>query len=361
MTFLVAWKLRDVVYICADSAVTSGNKRVPCDRTSFGELHVNSQTKLVEEAALKIIEFGNVVVAIAGSVEPAMDFISTFKNDCKSTRDSYESFRRTVNSYTPLDVNVSFKLILAIADSSGPRLITFNLDNTGGIMEHGYGLVYTGSMPYQHTEIIVEQIRLIMLSDIKDPQSLLVSALAFLQNVGIYDYLLKYGVGGIFTGVYVNSSSIHWQPRLAYGIAHDDELIRYVFSGFINTALVVFVQKDELNRVFYRNNNGVAGESWKNKTMKKARSVFRSGRFDFVVLFGTNQKSIVVLEMKKELVAKSCVITPAKDNSDLDDNMVLNIGVTDLVTGLLSGKKRRESHRIVDTDFYFLDFQKRYL
>src|SRR5262249_39910757 len=75
MTYCLAWKLRNAVFLVADAAVTGGSMPLRETRSSFGELHKAGPTK-VQQAALKVFHLpGERGLTFAGDVRVGHELV----------------------------------------------------------------------------------------------------------------------------------------------------------------------------------------------------------------------------------------------------------------------------------------------
>ena len=102
MTYCLGWKTDTEVYLIADAALTSGEP-VSSQRSSFGELHVDSPNLKIEEAALKVVRLGDAAVTFAGVAETGYEFARNVYARIKAGESPAEAFRSAAISIP--DVN----------------------------------------------------------------------------------------------------------------------------------------------------------------------------------------------------------------------------------------------------------------
>ena len=353
MTFIIGWKFNNVGYICADSAITGAADYASHGYTSFGELNDLCTHHSVQEAALKIIRLDNIAIAYAGSVEPALSCIRMIKNNVDNGDEVSVSFEKSVNSHIPLRQGAEYKLIAVCSEPSYVKLLTFNLNGDQKTIEHENECVFAGSLPYADAHQVAKQLVAVLSINHKNPQDMLAIALSLLQNMGIHDYLLKSGVGGVFSGVYADNEKVYRQPSIMYCIVKSEEVVDMVTAGIYGKALATYSTTTSYNKIF---SDGVTANSehlQKSDIREKILIAYEAARYDYIVLLGQRYKSVVVLEMRKSLEAKSCTIAPKKHEGE---HVQINVGPSQQAVDYVQGKQKRDGNYILGTYLYFFEY-----
>ena len=353
MTFIIGWKRNNVGYICADSAITGAADYASHGYTTFGELNDLSKHHSVQESALKIVRLDNIAIAYTGYVEPAMSCIRAIKNNFDNGYEASVSFEKSVNSHIPLRKGAEYTLIAVCSESSHVKLLTFNLEGDQKIIEHEDVIVAAGSMPYANANLVVNQIGIIISIYHNNPQDLLATALSVLQNIGIHEYLMKSGVGGVFSGIYADNEKVYHQPSIMYFIVNNEKVVDMVLTGIYNKALATYSTLNNLNKIFSDNVTADSEHLRKSDIREKIGIAHEAGRFDYVVLLGQRHNSVVVIEMRQSLEVRSFTIAPQKHE---DGHLQINVLPSQQAVDYVQGKKKIDRNNILGTYIYFFEY-----
>lgn len=213
MTFLAAWKDPERIVLCADTAVTSGSVLATA-QSSFGEAHLNTQTR-VEEAALKLCRVSpHVLAGVVGDANPAFAFLDRVHDQLVhgfpegGLRNLLGSLERTAEG--------SFGLAFGHLVEGHPSLTFFT--STGGVSNlddmDSAALLSAGSLP-EHLRRLVKQVSTATGRDL--PRDVArIAVLSFVQSLGVHDYLMPVGVGGAFFMAFVDRGGVNWQPDVNF-------------------------------------------------------------------------------------------------------------------------------------------------
>lgn len=354
MTFIIGWKCNNFAYLCADSAITGAPDYAPCGSTSFGELNVKKFNYSVQEAALKIIQLDKIAIAYAGIVRSALDCIQTIKASLDSGDAPTIAFNKAVKSHTPLVHGEEFKFIAILAENGLAKLLSFNLANDQKIQQHGDGCIFAGSLPHHHGLDIANKIGAIIFEFKSKPRMLLAIALSLLQKMGITNYLMESHVGGVFSGAYADHKNIYRQSSTIFCIVNSENAADLILVDRYDDALATSSSFIDFNKVLL---NGMEKYSDLKKANIRKRNLttYGSGKFEYVVLLGLRFDSIVVIEMKKALTAKSCEISTEINELSVRVIVKPSLQAYDHVQGVAT----RERNNILGTYIYFFEHGRR--
>lgn len=218
MTYCIAWKSKDSVFVVADSARTVEsvhNIVLEKQQSAFGETSINEEGKVIEEYIHKLFQIERkVIVGFAGNVDIALETIDTFQKYFDHNN-VVLSFERSINSVrTENGWDVQF--LLGFVDKGEPKLYSFNVDNNG-ILQEEFGLVQIGSMasssPYSYLAVKFYNEHL---AKLRSSEQQFYQALSFFQHLGLHDHTFKYNAGGIYSGALVNIKGAKWMEDTAY-------------------------------------------------------------------------------------------------------------------------------------------------
>jgi len=306
--------------LAADSAVTrsvaedSQLLEAPKDTTSFGELNVYESNRTVGEGALKIINLGQVAVAMCGDLRVGRSVVRTLNTAMEHGKDPQEALRVAVRTNGPFDdPERTIQLIVASPSSPKPTLLAFNSDGNQAIQEVQEGCaIHFGSLSPAYKSVTPQFIELLRGFTLK-PQQLLVGTLALLQSYGIHEHILEEGVGGAFCGLLVQENSIEWQKDILFCIHRGmDQNFNMVSSIVRDDVLVVRSTLNNRCSYFGDSLNSGLDEKWRAEWWDPAFEFAKHGKFDFIVLLNTQFRIVTVIEMLKQQTSKHYRIVPAK-------------------------------------------------
>ena len=256
MTYVVAWKNETTAFIAADAALTSEN---PLRRaySTFGEkhdkVHIPFQSSpkdetYVEEAALKIFSFSRCAFAFSGVVDIGVEVANNFRSALADGLDPFTCLTRATQNCSGVGI------IIAYHDDDGPHLVHY----ADGTYSESDVPCQIGSAPKRirdtTSEFITGRLQQVVHDALQasflGPQNRrsmeLVSVLGRLQSYGIHEDMISHGIGGTFTGIFVDQEGTHWQPDILYlrhnylsedlrpvvaGVREDTLITRYVDEG----------------------------------------------------------------------------------------------------------------------------------
>lgn len=350
MTHIIGMKLENVVYIYSDSAVTSSIRLGPKDTTSFGKEDIYNSGKYTQERMLKLFTFRNVVVGLAGDIEYATNFIQMFKDELERSNKVDASLNVAINSHTPIHRDDSYELIIGARDSGGVRLLHFNKNNNQQVSDCplAFGQADAGSIEEPDRTSVLGGIGKLTKEFGSRPYECLIRSLAFLQCYGHHNDLLKDGVGGIFSGMAIDSKRIYRQPRTLYAVMSEPGNLEkgnvrpaeVVMCGFFAKALVVLSNMRKNNLVLY-NSITIDGKSLRKRGPEKLSNVaFRAREFDFVVLFNKEKQIVLIVETRRKSETYVIRLTRNAKMGIGDSSIRMSLKLTEQIMELLSGKRK---------------------
>lgn len=221
MTYGIAWISNDVVFTLADTALTY-NSHFLTDRSfayhsSIGERQKMDEKVTVIESGLKVFNFDKVCITYAGDLKTAHIVLEDLKYELEQEPTAQDfikiivdilNFRREKICST--DRKVDF--IFSFFDQDTPIILSF-VD--GVLKTQNEGVVQIGSIPTKYKNLTDEFLSNTSLKN-KNPSLVFTLILSVLQSYGFYDNLFTHGVGGMFTGGYLNECGFQWQPNLIF-------------------------------------------------------------------------------------------------------------------------------------------------
>lgn len=244
MTYCVAWKYNNNIYMVGDSATTRSGDPLT-GTTSIGQLQKNDQNMTVEESALKIVPVSpHCVIAMAGDVRSCIK-MATF------IRDNYQQ---------ELPLNSLLKMaITSIGPLTGEchLLIGQHLNGVAELHEwrsNDYEKLIDiiefsdiGSADY-YTKTFTKDIITKYICPIQQPLFMLPFATGLLMSHSAHANLIKSGVGGCVFGIELSSKGYQWQPDTTYLFYRKDLTISdAVVTAVRNDSAVVLCKVYQAN------------------------------------------------------------------------------------------------------------------
>lgn len=311
MTYCCGWQSNSAAFVIADAAVTSPGITKQVDRTSFGELDVQGADRCVEEAALKVNPIGCTAVTFAGSSRAGRLIEECFALELKAGVSPSAALAKVVDSSDLRSLRSEAQLIAAYHDEGHPRLVSWNAGGNGVVLGH-FNDVQVGSVKEVYRKITKNLLGGVGRLNI-DPTRELVNALALCQSYGSFFYLMDHGVGGVFSGAYVDASGFHWQPDILYVLV-DGSLNCASGVSVIMRGNVLIADSAVLGgvRVFGNTISSDCDPISLNQAVAESDAVFKSARYDYLVFLNAQTRIVVVVKMQKQTEHELLAVTSAK-------------------------------------------------
>ncbi|HEY0715055.1 MAG TPA: hypothetical protein VGF45_20405 [Polyangia bacterium] len=216
MTLNAGWIYGGGAFLISDTSVTSA--RPPIDvQSSLGQLQLRDDGFVVEEAGAKLVPLGtHAAAALSGDAAGAVAFVldaqqRLARGDAldKALVDAASSLRHTQPPFP------RYVVLVAVWDAR-PRLL--RLDSDDGSLVEPDDVAIEGSLNDATAEGVVRRIG--GLPQV-NREGHLVAALAFLQNLAASEDLVSQSVAGVFYGLAVDESGVHWAPSTTYLFFHN--------------------------------------------------------------------------------------------------------------------------------------------
>lgn len=309
MTYILGWKSKGSAFIVADSAVTKEGISSTA-YSSFGEMHTDRNGKMVEEAMLKLCCIKNkAIVAMAGDNRTALGIIEIFKNAV----DYYgikEAFEEAIISCGPYSKDNKVGLIVGYIDNGEPKLISFT--NTNKIVEHS-DFTQIGSIASYYPSLTENLVKLFINGRLADVH-MLAAVTAVLQSYGIFDQLMNMHVGGVFFGLSIDASGIHWQNDTSY-VIYNFEPQNFNYITVIERESAIFVNSTFTQdiRGFVNSINTASLPENIDALRVEAKEFFDSGKSVFYVFLSNKDRLITVVKTNNKLDTKYIKIIPNQE------------------------------------------------
>ena len=227
MTFILGCKTATTAFLAADAALSAPEELLPhkTPRNSvFGEYHqIHNVTdgRIKYEGYPKIRRLPNAAVAFAGPVAVWEEVATCIERSCiEEGRNPVDSLRY-VTSSTPLDRISQVGVVLAYYDGNGPTIVSWNHEGSRRIEEHT-ALCMIGNVGDAEHDAFVGGVNTLfeclLTSKLLDGASLLACILGHLQRSSLDHDLMTRGIGGTYSGVWIDRSGVHPQPDILYAM-----------------------------------------------------------------------------------------------------------------------------------------------
>ena len=316
MTYCIGLRTERGVFIAADS-VLSG--RIPFEgngvneKTTFGEVQGvvgNDAFRYMSEEGVKVCVKSDTVSGFAGDVNIANSLIDQYFAAKMIGMGARDSVRSALMSITPCEKDAD--VLFAFYEDDRPCLLLVNTLN--GSCHDVEGLVQLGSESLTErqsrwTELFVESLLKILyrieLNSI-NVDRIFTQLAAVLQNYGVHDYLLPQGIGRAFVSAWVTPGGARWQGDYLYVTykgepAFEDAMCATMIRD--NIVCLINNQASATKVLASKHLDGTEEERYK-KCLAVAEVCVESwdkGIFDYLVVFNTAKRVVVVVEMCKHL------------------------------------------------------------
>ena len=298
MTYILGWKNDDNVFLAADSATTALGTTPTTNIThsSFGEQHTINEREVVEETMLKLCCVNSkAIVAIAGDINRALEIVKTFESALKNYANIKEAFEKAICSCGPYLKDTDVGLIMGCMDKGKTKLYSYNSKRANEVFEHDT-FTQLGSIKGVYPTLTEEIVKCFIERKLPG-KHMLIAVTAILQSYGIFDKLMNVGVGGVFFGLSINYSGIHWQPDTSY-ILYSPDFSEKDFITVIarDGILAVDTSINNTNKLFANTvNSPFCRPEDLNAIRLKLREFFDTGKSDFYIWLSKKDRLITVV------------------------------------------------------------------
>ncbi|MBY0566488.1 MAG: hypothetical protein K2P70_04215 [Hyphomonadaceae bacterium] len=326
MTYVVAWKHRDSVFIIADSATTRTNAHSPrSPLSSFGEQHIANSKGVIEESAFKLFRRKNVALACAGDVPEILEFVRRLDDHLGRGMPAWAALV-AARRETQVSQNKSFEAVAALRLFGGSRLA--RLSSGGEWVPSDDKVVHLGTPSTHVMSIVHTTIGDARRAD-KSPDVQMACVLASCQGLTVQQGLLEQHAGGAFSGIIFDGRGARWQPDVAYlvldpaGFSHTpilppaNDVALYVSCLVRNDILVVNSQAKAGAVGFLSplsDPDDPAVLELANEALQQANATREARAFDFVTILSTRWHVTTVIETKKQSSTAAIRLSYAKEN-----------------------------------------------
>lgn len=321
MTYCLGCVDGNAAYLIADSAVTSGEKP-QSERTSFGERHHHDSKASVEERALKIFDLGSAALTFSGNVDLGYSFIEIVHKVLAAGEGPERAFQVGAQSVSSPTSSAALQVMMATYSEEGPKLTSYN-ERGDGLIREKRDLVQFGIVGPENIDFVPN---LVSLAGPRTPDAAakLAVLLGNIQSFSVRDcFMEQRGIGGVFTGLFIDSRGISWQSDMAYLLVNDEVLLGGDASNLKGHCISSIV-RDNILVVRSPFSGGATGfTNSPDGTLDRQACIERSneiaheihkleteGRFDYVALIHTIRPIAAIVEMRKNRQTENFGFTP---------------------------------------------------
>lgn len=215
MTYCIAWKNKEASFLISDTAITTTDKkgkyRPVKSKTSLGENTFHDKNITVEEWTLKQFRIDdNFIICYAGDVERALIIIKTIKKYYIKDNPLY-SFEIAINSVRDFSNQDIVQFLFSFRINSEIKLYSYNAKNTKEIIEISENtLVQIGSLSHGEYFEVTNRMFNEHILTLKKSSQQFYQFLGYFQHLGLHDNTLKNFAGGLYSGLFLDTTKSHW-------------------------------------------------------------------------------------------------------------------------------------------------------
>lgn len=228
MTYVLAWKSKQSIFISADSVVTmvgcQPNK--PFEFSSFGEKLKYDNEVSVQEGAFKIVNIKDRYLAsfATDNAELAYALIGVFNNEVGRPikRTNIKLLSDVIAQQAEELDGYKLQLVIGVIEDSGPILMHFDNLTGNHVIRSDETIVHLGSLTGRPA--LIERVHSVVVGIANgsfglNPESYgLMAVNAIIQYFGIRDPSIEIGVGGFIAGAQLDKDGVRWQQDTTYFI-----------------------------------------------------------------------------------------------------------------------------------------------
>lgn len=221
MTHIIGWKNSRSIFISGDSAITSTSDNPQAikhelknKKSTFGEIHLNEEKKVIQEKNLKLYNIADkIILGFAGSAETAHNIIDLIKRDFNEEENYEEIIKRALWSFR-FPRNIS--LIVGFYENRVPVLLSYNHAGKKEFVRHQKNVTIGNTEEvYKLASLEFSNLVIENENELNDDKALIMVNSGH-QAMIIMGELIQKGVGGFFTGFYINQNGVFWQKDTSY-------------------------------------------------------------------------------------------------------------------------------------------------
>jgi hypothetical protein len=314
VTYCLGWTAHDAAFLVADAAATRPPGGIREGESSFGEQHLDDDSRRVEQEALKInpLPFGG--ITFAGSSRLGSALVRITRGAVRGGERPDAAFRAAYSSLQPLEGGDPLQAILAWHDMNDSHLLWS--EGNGQSFSEGQ-LVQLGSMDAAFKQLTADAIRSVSERHLGAP-ALLAGAMSLIQSYGISHGLIETGVGGQINGAWIGEDGGDWQPDLLC-VLYDSENVSNsmtCISSIVRDSVAVVgssVTRD--TRCFATELTEQELEAWKSRWIPEVLNYCSKGKADYVCFLDRRHWRVVLVEQLGRLESSFLRFTPTEPGS----------------------------------------------
>lgn len=301
MTLIVGWKNSKGVFIAGDSIISSSEDHSENQKTSFGESTVTDKI-VVSETCLKVdVLCEKLIIAGAGSDRDYRNFIRDLNRKLELfEQDIMSSINHTLDEYERLD---SCAFIIAFKENGETHLLSYN-DNLSHqtTLREVEDFVYAGSVHEPLIEVISPITSLLSKINFRNDKTM-VSLCAILQSFVLRHPQIENGIGGLFTGAYLDVESIKWMDdttfilyNKGFGTENNGTNISVALR---DNGVFIYTPQDGVENKIFLNTHSLNPEieisDWGNKYYEETNKKVNSSDSMYIVFIHTTNAIVSIL------------------------------------------------------------------
>lgn len=302
MTYALAWRTPNEVFMAADSAMTTRGENITpmTQESSFGEGHFvdDQRSVVVEERVVKLFLRNNVAITFAGSYRLAINIITSIYDHLGSEMSPRAALEAALFTHR-FPQGETVQLAIGYFDTQ-PRLISFN-SNGDLLIREDEQIVQIGNPLPVHRNLSENWIRDVAYEADAEAGMRLSALLGVFQSYTIFSPQMERGIGGSFSGLYVDSQGGRWQPDILF-IEYGSERGKIVSTCFRHNCLVVNSPTIGQSRCLMSytlpaDMRLLLGQT--QKAIEKGRKLRLNAEYEYVVIFHAGKVNITLIEMQR--------------------------------------------------------------
>jgi len=213
MTYCIAWKSTEAVFMTSDSVITKTGDPTPLNKetSSLGELSISRENVKVEEGINKVYRIAeDLLISFAGDVSL---FFQVFENIKKYFYDlsALKAIELGINSVRTTGI-LELQLLIGFKSNDNLYLYSFNTLFDNQLKEHSdLEFVHIGSLSSTN---LGERIKNTFLNSFaKEKSNSFISQIYLhflIQSYSIYEPTMEVGVGGLYNSAFITKKNVNF-------------------------------------------------------------------------------------------------------------------------------------------------------
>ncbi|SFB11280.1 hypothetical protein [Clostridium frigidicarnis] len=310
MTYCLAWKQNNKIFMLGDSLLSSESEEIIQSKYStIGEVHGKYNGYFVEESCSKLFQLNGMLIAFAGNTDKVNNIIDEliYKKDNFKLEEIFESIT------TSGILNLGTEVLIALSIDGINRLFYLN----GNCYEEiqTFKCIGNGKNINNLTDTLMNFTKGFEFEK-NSTKTIITKIVAFLQIIIYKNGFLKYGVGGTVCGGVFDNGITNWNDDVFYYLYEKNVNERNTFNVIIRDNIICtgsdFIDSLKVFASLHKESNS-RGDKFTRKLLKIVNSI----HLRFIVYYSNYYNCIYFCDSHGDALVSTCYRFQKKVSDEL--------------------------------------------